>query len=123
VEDPLKNRVSLGKAGEDAAVRFLEKKHYRIVGRRFRMLRGEIDLIALERGTLVFIEVKARTGRDFGQPEESVTARKQEQIRKIAQAYLAKSRLANIPCRFDVVSVMFGEGRHPLVRHIQNAFE
>jgi len=121
MEDHQKNRVTLGKKGEDAAVRFLQRKRYAIVGRGFRLFRGEIDIIAYDRRTLVFAEVKTRTGRNFGVPEESVTPAKQLQIRKIAQGYLLKNRLGEIPCRFDVISVLI-EGDRLTVRHIENAF-
>jgi putative endonuclease len=122
MENPQKNKLILGKEGEDAAVRFLKKKRYKIVGLGFRMFHGEIDIIAYDRQTLVFIEVKTRTNSDYGFPEESVTPAKQEQIRKIAQGYLAKSRLGDIPCRFDVVSILIGDGSRPLIKHIENAF-
>jgi putative endonuclease len=117
-----KNKVTLGKAGEDAAVRYLKKKGYKIVGRGFRLLRGEIDILAYDGATLVFAEVKTRTSQAFGCPEESVTPAKQAQIRKIAQGYLAKNRLENSPCRFDVLSVMLGNDRQVIIRHFENAF-
>jgi putative endonuclease len=122
MEDPRKTRVKLGRLGEDAAIRFLEKKRYRVVARGFRLFRGEIDIIAYDRKTLVFAEVKTRTGCGFGFPEESVTTAKQDQIRKIAQGYLVKSRLGEIPCRFDVISVLIEAGGRPIIRHIKNAF-
>lgn len=85
------------------------------------MFRGEIDIIAYDRKTLVFVEVKTRRSREFGLPEESVTPAKQRQIRKIAQGFLAKNRLTNTECRFDVISLeLDGEGYS--VRHIKNAF-
>ncbi len=85
------------------------------------MFRGEIDIIAYDKKTLVFVEVKTRRSKDFGFPEESVTAAKQRQIRKIAQGFLAKNRLANIECRFDVLSLeVNGEGCS--IGHIKNAF-
>jgi len=118
-----KNRVTLGREGEDAAIRFLQKKKYTIVVRGFKMFRGEIDIVAYDRGrTLVFIEVKTRTSENFGFPEESVTAAKQDQIRKIAQGYVAKSRLGDIPCRFDVISVFVSADGRRIIRHIENAF-
>lgn len=122
MESPQKDRLSLGKTGEEAAVRYLKKKGYKIVGRGFRLLRGEIDILAYDRTTLVFAEVKTRASRAFGFPEESVTPAKQTQIRKIAQGYLAKHRLENVPCRFDVLSVMIGNDRQVMIRHFENAF-
>jgi putative endonuclease len=117
-----KNKVILGKAGEEAAVRYLQGKRYKIVERRVRLLRGEIDIIAYDQETLVFAEVKTRTSRAFGFPEESVTPVKQEQIRKIAQIYLSRHRLENVPCRFDVLSVTISNGQRIQIRHFENAF-
>ena len=122
MEDPQVDRVRLGRAGEDTALRFLKKNGFKIVERGFRLLRGEIDIIAYDRATLVFIEVKTRSGAGFGVPEESITAAKQDQIRKIAELYLMKKRLGDIPCRFDVVSVSLDERGRPSIRHIRNAF-
>jgi len=116
------DRVKLGQSGEEAAVRYLKKKGFRIVERGFRLLRGEIDIIAYDRDTLVFVEVKTRSGTGFGVPEEAVTPSKQEQIRKIAQLYLMKKRLGDIPCRFDVVSILDDEPGEPIIRHIPDAF-
>lgn len=122
MENPQVDRIKLGRQGEEAAVRYLKKKGFRIVERSFRLLRGEIDIIAYDRKTLVFIEVKTRSGTGFGVPEESVTAAKQEQIRKIAQLYLMKKRLGDIPCRFDVISVLDDAPGEPILRHIPDAF-
>jgi putative endonuclease len=123
MEGPPLSRIRLGREGEEAAVRFLKKKRFKIVERGFRMFRGEIDIIAYDRTTLVFVEVKTRSGAGFGVPEESVTSAKQDQLRKIAQGYLIKSRLGDIPCRFDVVAVSTDDRGRPTIRHIENAFE
>ena len=122
MEGPQKGRLSLGRRGEEAAVRYLEKKGYKIAGRGFRLLRGEIDILAYDRATLVFVEVKTRTSQAFGSPEESVTPAKQTQIRKIAQGYLSKHHLDHVNCRFDVLSVMMGNDRQATIRHFENAF-
>ena len=76
----------LGVSGEEAAVSFLRKKRFDIIRRGFRFHRGEIDIIAYDRETLVFIEVKTRRNFDCGLPEEAVTPAKQAQIRKVAEA-------------------------------------
>jgi putative endonuclease len=122
MEGPRVDRIRLGQEGEEAAVRFLKKKRFKIVERGFRMLRGEIDIIAYDRATLVFIEVKTRSGEGFGLPEESVTFAKQDQLRRIAQGYLLKKRLGDVPCRFDVISVSAGPVGRSSIRHIENAF-
>jgi len=112
----------LGKSGEEIALHYLEDKKYKIIARGFRLFRGEIDIIAFDRKTLVFVEVKTRKSRDFGLPEESVTPSKQKQIRKIAQGFLAKNNLQDVECRFDVISLSFNENKGYSVRHIKNAF-
>jgi putative endonuclease len=113
---------ALGKSGENAALRFLEEKKYKIVTKNFRLFRGEIDIVAYDKRTLVFIEVKTRRSTDFGLPEESVTLSKQKQIKKIAQGFLTKNNLHEIECRFDVVSLTLDEGIGYSIRHIKNAF-
>jgi len=92
--------------------------------RGFRFGRGEIDIIAYDGPVLVFIEVKSRTEPGHGLPEEAVTPGKRRQLRRIAIGYLAKhAELFDVPCRFDVVAVEFGDGGHPpLLRHFRNAF-
>ena len=112
----------LGLSGEEAAVRFLEKQRFRIVRRGFRFHRGEIDIIAYDRDTLVFVEVKTRENLDCGRPEEAVTPAKQRQIRRIAEAYLGLNRLENAVCRFDVLALVREEDGGFAVRHIRDAF-
>lgn len=116
-------RQSLGKAGETIASDFLEKNGYTIVTRNYRRKFGEIDIIARERDYLVFIEVKTRTGTSHGHPLEAVTMRKQRQISKVAQCYLAENNLFNIAARFDVVSVVLSQNNQAGVEIIQNAFD
>jgi putative endonuclease len=113
---------ALGQSGEEAALQYLEKKKYKIIARSFRMFKGEIDIIAYDRKTLVFVEVKARRSRDFGAPEESVTPNKQRQIRKIAGGFLAKNDLQDVECRFDVISLLFADDNRYSIHHIKNAF-
>lgn len=107
----------LGSAGENRAATHLAALGMRIVERNYRCRQGEIDLIAWDADTLVFVEVKARRGQGCGAPEEAVSAWKQRKIRQVAAWYLA--RLGYEPfCRFDVVSV-FGDD----VTHFKSAFE
>jgi putative endonuclease len=113
---------ALGKTGEKVALHYLENKKYKIVAENFRLFRGEIDIIAYDKHTLVFIEVKTRKSTDFGLPEESVTVAKQEQIKKIAQGFLTKNNLHETECRFDVVSLTLDAGKGYSIRHIKNAF-
>jgi len=112
----------LGLSGEDAAVRFLEKQGFRIARRGFRFHRGEIDIIAYDRETLVFVEVKTRANLDRGRPEEAVTPAKQRQIRRIAEAYLGLNRLENAVCRFDVLALLRDGDGGFAIHHFRDAF-
>ncbi len=109
-----------GMQAEDAAVRFLQSKHYRIVARNYKTACGEADIVAQDRGTLVFVEVKARVSRAFGQPFEAVDGRKQERLRRVALLYLKKIG-KELPVRFDVISINAGSGEM-LIEHIEGAF-
>jgi putative endonuclease len=115
-------RVALGKTGEDLACRELERRGYSIIARRYRVRSGELDIIARDGPTLVFIEVKARDGRSFGDAAEAVIARKRRRIVRLAVDYVMRQHLANVPCRFDVVSIQFEAGE-PAVEIFQNAFD
>jgi putative endonuclease len=115
-------RLALGKTGEDLACRELERRGYAILARRWRQRVGEIDIIARDGETLVFVEVKARDGREYGAPAEAVSAAKQRRIVQLAMMYLARNRMAACRCRFDVVSVDVGASA-PDVQVFQNAFD
>ena len=118
-----KKRISLGDTGEKIARKFLVQQGYKIIDTNYRESLGEIDIIAEENNDLVFIEVKTRSGDGFGSPAEAVTPRKQRQIIKVAEYYLSEKKSFDIPLRFDVVSVLFGEDGKPIVETIENAFE
>lgn len=111
----------LGREGEDRAARFLAKRGYRILERNFRTPSGEIDLIALHQGEVVFVEVKTRTSDTFGAPELAVTPQKQRRMAKAALGYLRRRKLHQVPCRFDVVAISAATEKE--VELIQNAFE
>jgi putative endonuclease len=115
------NRRQKGREGEELAVNFLRTKGYRILERNFRFDRGEIDIIAQEGETLVFVEVKARRSPSFAEAEEAVTGSKKRQLEKVAEGYLVERGIENRECRFDVIAVEFKETR-PMIRHIVNAF-
>jgi len=112
----------LGKSGEKIALNYLIDNKYKVIARGFRLFRGEIDIIANDQKTLVFVEVKTRRSTDYGSPEESVTPSKQRQIRKIAQGFLVKNNLQDVECRFDVISLSFDEKEGYSIRHIKDAF-
>ena len=113
---------ALGRSGEEAAAAYLKKNKFRLVCRGFRFQRGEIDIIAYDRDTLIFIEVKTRRGAEFGPPEESVTPCKQRQIRRLAEAYLMLNNLGDVPCRFDILALSPEGKRGYRVHHIPDAF-
>lgn len=113
----------LGKFGERFALDYLKKKKYKIIEEGYRLFRGEIDIIAYDKeGALVFFEVKTRRGHQFGLPEESVTASKQKQIRKIAQGFISFNGLEGRECRFDVLALDYSETRGFKVTHFKDAF-
>jgi len=116
------HRVSLGKTGEDLACEELKRRGYAIIARRYRRRGGELDIVARDGQTMVFVEVKAREGHAFGEAFEAVTAHKQRQITRIALDYLMRHRLAHCPCRFDVVSIHFDTGA-PAIEVFQGAFD
>lgn len=112
----------IGLAGETVALKYLRRKRYAILETRFRFLRGEIDIVARDGDTLVFVEVKMRTGHGFGRPEESVTPGKQRQIRKVAEGYLMLRRPGDIACRFDVIAIRPDGQDGFAVEHFPDAF-
>ena len=116
------SRQALGKTGEDLACDELVRRGYAIVARRYRRRGGELDIIARDGPTLVFIEVKARDTRMFGDGVDAVTAVKRRRIVHLALEYVMQHHLTNSPCRFDVVSIHFETGR-PVVEVYQNAFD
>ena len=97
------------------------KQGYRIIERNYRTRSGEIDLIALHDGAVVFVEVKTRTSGAFGAPELAVNPRKQQRMVKAALAYIKYKKLHQVPCRFDVVAITSAAEQE--VEHILNAFE
>jgi putative endonuclease len=120
---PIPTRA-LGQAGERAAARFLERRGLVILAKNLRSRLGEIDLLARDGSTLVFVEVKARRGAPGDPPEAAVDARKRLRLMRLALGYLAARRLGERPCRFDVVGVSLDEdGRVTGIRHLAHAFD
>jgi putative endonuclease len=114
-------RIALGKIGEDLACGELQRRGYAILARRHRCRGGELDIIARDGPTLVFIEVKARDSHAFGEAAEAVTWQKRQRIVRLASEYIMRHHLTHDPCRFDVVAVQFDDGR-PVIEVFQNAF-
>lgn len=114
-------RRALGIRGEALAARYLEKRGFRILERNVRCRFGEIDLVAADGPTVVFVEVKGRGGAGYGPPEEKVTPPKQRRLALLARWYLQQRGWLGRPARFDVVAVTFEEGA-AVIRHIPEAF-
>ena len=120
----LRSVVPLGPRGERAAAEFLERLGYRIIERGRRYKFGEIDLVALDGETIVFVEVKTRRSDRRGDPAEAVDRRKQERVTRSALAYLKRRRLLGRRTRFDVVSIVWSDDNSPpRITHLRNAFE
>ena len=113
---------SLGGRGENVAARFLRNRGFQIICRNYRCELGEIDIVARDGRTLVFVEVKTRTYDDPA-PEDQVNAAKQHQLTKAARHYLSRYGVRQPPARFDVVAVVWPDGRDPQIRHTPHAFE
>ena len=113
-------KLQVGKYGEDLAVAFLEKRGYKIIDRNFRIRGGEIDIVAIEKNTLVFVEVKTRTSLQFGLPQESVTKNKIYFLERAAKFY--RNRRKNLPLaeRIDVVAIDLSQDL-PKIELIKNA--
>ena len=111
-----------GRDGETAAEKYLEGKGYHFLTRNFKRTHGEIDLIMEDGETLVFIEVKSRTNRRYGEPKEAVTPFKQQHIRYAAKAFACSRHIEGRRIRFDVVEVMQMADGIVKFHHIRNAF-
>lgn len=111
---------ALGKRAEDAVANYLQKQGLLILERNKTYYVGEIDIVARDGETLVFVEVKYRKNMDFGAPYEAVTTSKQKKIIRAAQVYLQGYRIEPV-CRFDVISVL-GDVANPRIEHLRDAF-
>lgn len=114
------SRQRVGLDGEDAACAELRRRGYEILARRYRTRRGEIDIVAREGRTVVFVEVKTRADDRYGGGAAAVTWRKQRTIALVATEFLARTGAGNVPCRFDVVVV--SPGAPPRLEVYTNAF-
>ena len=114
--------IRLGREGEDLARKLLKKQGYKILEQNYRSKLGEIDLIAKDRETLVFVEVKTRRSEEFGSPKWAVTPAKQRKISMVALSYLKETGQTHQKARFDVVSIREICGK-PSLEIIKNAFD
>lgn len=115
-------KKELGKKGEEVALRFLRKNGYRVIERNYVCKMGEVDIIAREKDTLVFIEVKTRTSTVFGPPQLAVTPSKQMQLSKAAWSFLKEKRIEDVKARFDVVAILIQPNGEE-IELIRNAFD
>jgi putative endonuclease len=114
----------LGRRGEELAAAYLARCGFRVVERNCRSRLGEIDLVARDGPTLVFVEVKTRTGPTVDPPQVAVDRRKQSRLGRLALAYLGRRRLGTVACRFDVVAVTLDRsGVAPTIAHFAGAFQ
>ncbi|MGB8645369.1 MAG: YraN family protein [Anaerolineae bacterium] len=118
-------RKNLGDSAERVAALYLEEHGFRILARNVRTREGEIDLIAEDADGLAFVEVKARRGTSYGSPEEAITPRKQLQLVRLADAFMAReAALAGRPWRIDVVAIELDRaGKVVRLNHIKNAVQ
>lgn len=116
----MENKRQTGKNFEDKAIQYLQKKGYFIIERNFQVRQAEIDIIARDGNTIVFVEVKYRTASGSGHPLEAVTLSKQKRICKAALFYMNKNKIStdNTSIRFDVIGILGDE-----IVHVENAFD
>jgi putative endonuclease len=115
-------RDAMGDRGENLAARHLQSRGYKIIARNYRCELGEIDIVARDGRTLVFVEVKTRAYDDPA-PEDQVNPAKMHQLTKAAKVFLSRYGTPQPPARFDVVAVLWPNGREPIIRHTPHAFE
>ncbi len=116
--------LNSGQWGEAQALHFLRGRGYTIVATNYRKRFGEVDIIARDGHTLVFIEVKYRSHDRFGSPLEAVDGRKQQRLCRVAAEYLQSQRLGECNARFDVIAVSPGQpGEEAIIDHVENAFD
>lgn len=113
----------LGKRGEALAARFLRRRGCKILARGSRLFPGELDLVALDRDTVVFVEVKTRRSAEAGHPVEAVTPAKQRRLTRLAVTFLKRHGLLERPARFDVIAITWPERGRPTIEHFENAFD
>ena len=116
------DRANLGRLGEQAAEKFLKRQRYRIVARNYQCPVGEIDLVALDGATVVFVEVKTRSARDHADPQDAVNFGKQQRLARSANYFLRQTHSVGRACRFDIIAISGESGEALQIEHIPNAF-
>jgi putative endonuclease len=115
------DRRSQGSKFEDLACVYLVEKGYKILDRNVYLMRKELDVVALDRGTVVFVEIKGRRSTRFGSPAEAMGRTKRRHLIEAAKVYIKSRKLVGRPCRFDFIAVTFESGL-PSFTHFENAF-
>lgn len=117
-----KTNKQIGNEGEAIAAAYLESKGYTILERNYFFERAEVDIVAYDETCIVFVEVKKRANRAFGNPEEYVTDDKKENIYKAAEAWIYERKMDGSPVRFDIISIVQSRNDAPDITHYENAF-
>lgn len=118
----LNKQQRFGRESESIAIKYLKRNGYKILEQNYRTKLGEIDIIAKDKESLVFVEVKARKSTRFGNPKWAVTYKKQQKISMVALCYLKATKQSNVKARFDVVAISLAK-KSPQIEIIKNAFE
>jgi putative endonuclease len=113
---------ALGRAGEQAAAEYLEGQGVAVLARNWRCPQGELDIIGTDGRTVVFCEVKTRSGVDYGAPLDAVSPGKIRRLRDLARTWLGEQQLEGCRVRFDVISVLWPPGMPPRIEHVEGAF-
>lgn len=121
-DDTHGTKHALGRAGEQLAAEHLEQQGLVVLARNWRCPTGELDIVGTDGRTVVFCEVKTRSGVDYGAPLDAVSRHKVRRLRDLAMAWLREFRLEGCPVRFDVISVLWPPGQPPRIQHLAEAF-
>lgn len=111
-----------GRHGEDIAAAYLESKDWLIFDRNYSFEKAEVDIVATDRNYIIFVEVKFRSSTRYGHPEDYVTPKKEENIKKAAEAWLYERKMETAVARFDVISIVQNKNEAPDIRHFEDAF-
>ncbi len=117
-----KTKQEVGQNGEDIAARYLEEKGFTILDRNYNFEYAELDIVAFKDQFIVFVEVKTRTSKSYGEPEDAIDEKKRKKLLHVAEAWIFERRMEGAPARFDVISVLYPETPKQEIRHYEEAF-
>ncbi|MDY7034734.1 MAG: YraN family protein [Thermodesulfobacteriota bacterium] len=117
-----RERIALGKLGEELALKKIKRLGYKCITRNYRCSMGEVDIIARDGDCLVFVEIKTRKGKSLRYAKEAINERKKRQISRVALAYMKANNCCDVKSRFDVVAINLNQGNER-IEVIQNAFD